>query len=176
MPQGLSVDTIKTYLGYFYRSYLLFESRHFSYKTRETQDVRRPIKIYSVDNGLRNFNTLNIRPDLGQCAENMVYMELAKNNVAIHYWKGDKEVDFVVFNPNISLVNVSYTDHIHDREVDGLAEALEEFDLKKGTILTKNYFHTRGVNGKTIELVPLWAWLILHGRVFFKEAHMLSEV
>jgi predicted AAA+ superfamily ATPase len=169
-PQGLSVDTVKSYLEYFYGSYLLFESRHFSYKTKETQDVRRPIKIYVVDNGLRNFNTLNIRPDIGQCAENMVYMELAKNNAAIHYWKGEKEVDFVVFNPDLSLVNVSYTDQINDRELESLAEALKEFNLKKGVLLTKNSFSTKEVDGKMIELVPLWAWLILNGRVFFKES------
>lgn len=169
-PQGLSVDTVKTYLEYFYKSYLFFESRHFSYKTKETQDVRRPIKLYVVDNGLRNFNTLNPRPDLGQCAENMAYMELAKNNAAIHYWRGEKEVDFVVFNPNLSLVNVSYTNQIHDREVESMAEGLREFGLKKGVVLTKNYCSTKEVNGKTIEFVPLWAWLILNGRVFFKEA------
>ncbi|MCG2789887.1 MAG: ATP-binding protein [Actinomycetia bacterium] len=174
-PQGLSVDTVKAYLEYFYKSYLFFESRHFSYKTKETQDVRRPIKLYAVDNGLRNFNTLNLRLDLGQCAENMVYMELAKNNAAIHYWRGKKEVDFVVFNPDLSLVNVSYTDQIHDREVASITEGLREFDLKKGVVLTKNYFSTKEVNGKTIEFVPLWAWLILNGRVFFKETKASSK-
>lgn len=169
-PQGLSVDTVKTYLEYFYTSYLLFESRHFSYKTKETQDVRRPIKLYVVDNGLRNFNTLNIRSDVGQCAENMVYMELAKNNVAIHYWKKEKEVDFVVFNPDLSLVNVSYTDDVPVREVESMAEALGEFHLKKGTVLTKNYSSIKAVEGKTVEFVPMWAWLILNGRVFFNDA------
>jgi hypothetical protein len=168
-PQGLSVDTIKTYLEYFYTSYLLFESRHFSYKTKETQDVRRPIKLYVVDNGLRNFNTLNLRPDLGQCAENMVYMELAKNNAAIHYWKKEKEVDFVVFNPDLALLNVSYTDQIHEREIKSMTEALQEFNVDIGTILTKNYFDTKKIKGKTVEFVPLWAWFILNGRVFFKE-------
>lgn len=173
--QGLSVDTVKTYLTYFYKSYLLFESRHFSYKTKETQDVRRPIKFYVVDNGLRNFNTLNIRPDLGQCAENMVYMELAKNNTATYYWKGEKEVDFVLFNPDLSLVNVSYTDQMHERDAGSMAEALQEFNLGKGTVLTKNYFDTKEVEGKKVEFVPLWAWLILNGRVFFKET-TISQV
>lgn len=176
-PQGLSVDTVKTYLEYFYKSYLLFESRHFSYKTKETHDVRRPIKIYVVDNGIRNFNTLNLRPDLGQCAENIVYMELAKNNAAIHYWKRKKEVDFVVFNPHLSFVNISYTDQPHEREVEGMLEGLQEFHLDKGMVLTKNYFDTKKIDEKTIEFVPLWAWLILNGRVFFKEteAKILSE-
>jgi predicted AAA+ superfamily ATPase len=169
-PQDLSVDTVKTYLEYFYKAYLFFESSFFSYKTKETQDIRKPKKLYVVDNGLRNFNTINLRPDLGQCAENTVYMELKKNNVAIHYWKGKKEVDFVVFNPDLSLYNVSYTDQPHDREVEGLLEGLKTFKLDRGVILTKNYFTKKEIEGKTIEFVPLWVWLIANGRVFFKEA------
>lgn len=167
--QGLSVDTVKAYLGYFYNSYLFFESRHFSYKTKETQDIRRPIKLYVVDNGLRNFNTLNLRPDLGQCAENMVYMELKKSNIAINYWQGKKEIDFVVMNPNLSFYNVSYTDEIHDREIEGMVEGLKQFKIDEGTILTKNYSATREIEGKKLSFIPLWAWLILNGRVFFKE-------
>lgn len=168
-PQGLSVDTVKTYLEYFYRSYLFFESRHFSYKTKETQDIRRPIKLYVVDNGLRNFNTLNLRPDFGQCAENTVYMELVKNNVAIHYWRGKKEIDFVVLNPDLVLFNVSYADQVHDREVEGMVEGLHKFNLKRGVVLTKNYFDKKVIEGKTVEFTPFWAWLIANGRVFFKE-------
>ena len=168
-PQDLSVDTVKTYLEYFHRAYLFFESSFFSYKTKETQDIRKPKKLYVVDNGLRNFNTINLRPDLGQCAENTVYMELKKNNVAIHYWKGKKEVDFVAFNPSLSLYNVSYTDQPHDREVEGLLEGIKTFKLDKGVVLTKNYFTKKEIGGKKIEFIPLWVWLILNGRVFFKE-------
>lgn len=90
-PQKLSVDTVKAYLEYFEKAYLFFESKHFSYKTKETQDVQRPRKIYVVDNGLRNFNIPLPRPDLGQCAENIVYMELLKSAPAIHYWKGKEK-------------------------------------------------------------------------------------
>lgn len=168
-PQALSVDTVKLYLTYFYQSYLFFESRHFSYKTKVVQDVRMPIKLYAVDNGLRNFNTLTVRPDLGQCAENMVYMELQKNNAAIYYWQGKREVDLVVFNPDLALYNVSYTDEVPEREFLSLAEAMNSFRTQQGTILTKNYFASRTIEDKTVQCVPLWAWLILNGKVFFGE-------
>ena len=168
-PNKLSVDTVKNYLEYFTKAYLFFESTYFSYKTKVTQDIQRPRKIYVVDNGLRNFNTAQLRPDLGQCAENVTFLELKRNNVAISYWKGKKEVDFAVLNPNLSLYNVSYTDQPHDREIEGLLEGLKEFKLNRGVILTKNYFTKKEVEGKTIEFIPLWVWLILNGRVFFKE-------
>ncbi|MBI4215722.1 MAG: ATP-binding protein [Parcubacteria group bacterium] len=168
-PQKLAIETVKTYLDYFQRAYLFFESKHFSYKTKETQDIQRPRKIYVVDNGLRNFNIPLLRPDLGQCAENIVYMELRKQNAAIHYWKGKREIDFVAMNPNLTFYNVSYTDQLHGRETEGMVEGLREFNADRGVILTKNYFETREVAGKTVEFTPLWAWLILNGKVFSKE-------
>lgn len=163
-PQKLSAETVKDYLDYFERAYLFFESKYFSYKTKETQDVVRARKIYVVDNGLRNFNVPLLRPDLGQCAENVVYMELRKQTGAIHYWKGKKEIDFVTINPDLAFYNVSYTDSPHEREVEGMVEGLKEFNLDKGMVLTKNRYETKKVDGKTIEFIPLWAWLIVNGR------------
>lgn len=168
-PQKLSVDTIKAYLSYFEKAYLFFESKFFSYKTKETQDIQRPRKIYVVDNGIRNFNTPTQRFDLGRLAENVVFMELKKKNIAIYYWKGKKEVDFVIQNGEVKLFNVSYTDELHEREFAGIVEGMQEFNLEKAVILTKNYFDTKQIEGKTIECVPLWAWLIQNGKTFFKE-------
>lgn len=159
-PQNLSVDTIKSYLDYFSKAYLFFESNFFSYKTKEAQDIRKAKKIYTVDNGLRNFNTVSFRPDLGQCAENIVYMELKKNSTAISYWQGKHEVDFAVFGPDLSLFNVAYTNEPHGRETAGMLEGLKTFKLDRGTILTKNYFDKKEIERKKIEFIPLWAWLI----------------
>ena len=168
-PLRLSVEAVKSYLEYFYDAFLFFESQYFSYKTKESQDIQRPRKIYVVDNGLRNFNIITTKSDLGQCAENAVFMELKKNNAAISYWKGKREIDFAVMNPELSLCNVSYTDLLPEREMEGMLEGLAEFNLKRGVILTKNYFETKEVGGKTIECLPLWAWLIVNGKSFFKE-------
>jgi len=165
----LSVDTVKQYLEYFYDAYLFFESPYFSYKVREVNDVQKPRKLYVVDNGLRNFNVINVRPDLGQRAENAAYMELKRNRAAIHYWKGKQEIDFAILNPSLSLLNVSYTDALPEREVSGILEGLSEFGLSRGTILTRNMFEIIQRDGKEIECVPLWAWLILNGREFFKD-------
>lgn len=168
-PQKLSTETVKAYLDYFQRAYLFFESKHFSYKTKEAQDIQKARKIYVVDNGLRNFNIPLLRPDLGQCAENVVYMELKKQNAATYYWRGKREVDFVTINPDLAFYNVSYTDQLHERETEGLVEGLQEFDVKSGAILTKNHFETKTVDKKIVQCIPLWAWLILNGKVFFKE-------
>jgi len=163
-PNKLSIDTVKNYLEYFTKAYLFFESTYFSYKTKETQDIQKPRKMYVIDNGFRNFNVPITRPDIGQCAENVAYMELKKNNAAVYYWKGKQEVDFAVLNPKLALYNISYTDQPYEREEIGLLEAMAEFKLDKGVILTKNYMAKKEIEGKTIEFIPLWVWLIANGK------------
>ena len=168
-PHKLSVDTVKNYLKYFTDAYLFFESKYFSYKTKESQDIQRPRKIYVVDNGIRNFNLPIPRPDIGRCAENVLYMELKKTSTLVSYWKGKQEVDFVVQNSKLHLFNVSYTSESHEREMAGMVEGLQEFDIPKGLVLTKNYFEAKTIDGKTVECVPLWVWLIANSKVFFRE-------
>jgi predicted AAA+ superfamily ATPase len=46
------------------------------------------------------------------------------------------------------------------RKVNGLVEGLDFFDLPKGTIITSDLFHEETVNGKVIQSVPLWYWLL----------------
>src|SRR3989338_6846211 len=101
-------------------------------------------------------------------------MELKKQAQAIHYWQGKKEIDFVTISPTLAFYNVSYTDQPHEREILGVVEGLQEFNLDKGIVLTKNYSATKEAEGKTVEFIPIWAWLILNGKVFFKEATILS--
>lgn len=168
-PHKLSVDTVKNYLKYFTDAYLFFESQYFSYKTKESQDIQKPRKIYVVDNGVRNFNLPIPRPDIGRCAENIVYMELKKTNTLVSYWTGKQEVDFVAQNGGLRLFNVSYANELQDREFAGMVQAMAEFDLSSGMILTKNHLEAKTIEDKTIECVPLWAWLLANSRVFFRE-------
>jgi predicted AAA+ superfamily ATPase len=113
------------------------------------------------------------RPDLGQRAENVAFLELKKNHPAVYYWQGKQEVDFVVLDPRqetkLKLYNVSYTDEPYEREERGLVEGLKEFRLDQGTVLTKNRLETKVVEDKKIDFVPLWAWLITSNKTFFKE-------
>ena len=46
------------------------------------------------------------------------------------------------------------------REKAGLLEAMERFNLKKGTILTKSQKETIKEGRKTIDIIPVWEWLL----------------
>ena len=51
-------------------------------------------------------------------------------------------------------------DKSKDREVKGLLEAMDQFKIKKGLIITQDLMEHEVINGKQIEFIPLWRWLL----------------
>ena len=47
-----------------------------------------------------------------------------------------------------------------DREIKGLMEALEKFNLKEGIILTYKQDDEFKIKDKKIKVLPVWKWLV----------------
>lgn len=61
----------------------------------------------------------------------------------------------------ISVIQVCLEVH-HDnkeREVNGLLEAMNEFNLKEGTIVTLDQSDRLKIDGKEVKLVPVADWI-----------------
>ena len=61
------------------------------------------------------------------------------------------------------LVNVCWSlenDNTKKREIQGMMEALKEFKLPKGIILTYNYEDEIKQGTKTIKFMPVWKWML----------------
>jgi len=55
------------------------------------------------------------------------------------------------------------TEHLNgnkEREISGMLDALNNFDLEKGLMLTEDSHDTIRKDGKTIEVKPVWYWLL----------------
>jgi hypothetical protein len=50
--------------------------------------------------------------------------------------------------------------HTKQREIRGLKNALKEFNLKKGLILTEDVYDNIRIDDFTIFVRPLWFWLL----------------
>ncbi|MCD6496243.1 MAG: ATP-binding protein [Candidatus Aenigmarchaeota archaeon] len=163
----VSKETIMEYLSYLTEINLIYLVPFFSYSLK-VQQVN-PSKVYCTDNGLRNAVALKFSADEGRLAENTVFIELKRRGYDVHYWKGRKEVDFVVKDKNgrLTAINASYTNEVNSRELDGLLEFKEKFsaDTQELLILTKDFDDTRD----GIKFVPLWKWLL--GMPKEKEEH-----
>lgn len=95
---GISIDTVKSYLEACEQAYLIFHCQYFSFSERKRANFNK--KYYPIDPGLRNAISSNTTEDLGKSFESLIFLRLKKQNEQIYYWKdGSKfEVDFITVN------------------------------------------------------------------------------
>lgn len=46
------------------------------------------------------------------------------------------------------------------REIEGLQEAMEIYDLSEGYIITLNEKEELTVDGKAVHIIPAWEWML----------------
>lgn len=160
---GINSHTLEEYIGFLEDAYLFFGINHFSYSLKK--QITYPRKAYCVDNGLINAVSFRFSDDMGRLLENLIFSEIKRLGMECYYWKGKRECDFIIRNSGAvrEALQVTYAmknAETKKREVEGLLEALREFNLKKGTILTYDELDSIDTDGKRIEIVPAWQWLL----------------
>lgn len=163
----LSTDAVINYLSYLEDAFLLFTVPHYDYSLKK--QINKPKKLYCIDSGMVNAVSFHFSDNLGQLYENLVFLQLKRSNRETYYWQSAKgyEVDFVIKEGLKASQLIQVCFDISDvetrsREVRGLVEGLNYFDLSKGTIITSDFFHEEIVDGKVVHYVPLWYWLLEH--------------
>ena len=153
---NLHYDTVKKYVPYFEEVFIFFIVPFFSWKIKTI--MKKDMKCYSIDTGLRNAVSFKFSDDLGKLAENLVLIELKRRNKDVFFWRGKREVDFVVREESkLTAINVTYTNEISNREKEGLLDFKEKYTNVNLVIITKELEKT-GEDG--IEFIPLWKWLL----------------
>jgi len=153
---NLHYDTVKKYVPYFEEVFILFVIPFFSWKIKTT--IKKDMKCYSIDTGLRNAVSFKFSDDLGKLAENLVLIELKRRNKDVYFWKGKKEVDFVIREEGkLTAINVTYTNEISNREKEGLLDFKEKYTKVNLIIITKELEKT---DEDGIKYIPLWKWLL----------------
>ena len=160
---NISMHTLEDYLCFLEDFYLFFPVNHFSFSVK--RQITSPRKIYTVDNGFLSAVSFRFSEDAGKKLENLVFGELKRYGRPIYYWKGKKECDFIIADDRAGFqaIQVCYalTDpQTKKRELNGLSEALQAINAEKGLILTYDEFEDLNHQGKTIEVRPVWHWLL----------------
>jgi uncharacterized protein len=164
---GLSVDTVKEYIRYLEMAFLVKPLEKWT--TSWSEKVYAQKKIYLWDNGIKTLLTGS--GDTGSRAENAVFMELLRNNMACGYYaESEREVDFVTgTNTNSLPVEVKYLDRFdwQDKRYAGIRLFLNRFpSVKQALVITKNVETTVTVNNIVIHTIPLWKFLLDSPAVF----------
>ena len=157
-----SVQTVIDYISYFEDSYLLFTIPKFSYSYKQQQVNKK--KVYSIDNGFSYNNSVSFSKDKGKMLENQVFLKLRHEFREIFFFQEIKECDFIVKEKEkvVKAIQVCYdlNEFNQDREIKGLKEALDKFNLKDGLILSFNQEDEFKIDNKKIVVKPVWKWLL----------------
>ncbi len=156
-----SVNSAIAFASYLEDSYLVFTVPRFDYSLKK--QLVNPKKIYSIDNGLTQTNTVSFSNNKGRMLENLVHSHLRKQHSAIYYYKQKQECDFLVQEKQkiTQAIQVCYelnTDN-QERETSGLLEAVQQFKLETGLIITHHQEDEINQNNKKILVQPAWKWM-----------------
>lgn len=140
----ISKDTIHNYLDFITDSFLAFSIPFYSESERIKQNISK--KIYVVDNGLINANTLGVTDIYNKFLENQVYLDLRRQNKEIYFYKTSEgfEVDFVTVDQSGARELIQVTWDMTDpktleREEHALRQAEKELGIPGRIITAKVY-------------------------------------
>ncbi len=153
-----SANTVSDYLLWLSDAYLLFFLPRFSWSAKSI--VANPRKVYAIDNGLVNANTLSFSADRGRMLENAVYQQLRRQGRDLYYFRENRECDFVVFEHKKCLQLIQVCELLDQdnfkREVEGLQEAMKFFKMTEGYILTLDQKDSLEMEGLHIRVMPVF--------------------
>jgi predicted AAA+ superfamily ATPase len=156
-----SANTVSDYLSWLEDSYLLFFLPRFSWSSKIS--AVNPRKVYGIDSGLVNANTLSFSKDKGRLLENTVYLFLRRHYESLFYFRENGECDFVVFEKGKCKMLLQVCEEVHgenkEREINGLLEAMDYFKVSTGYIITKNQEDVLLIDKKKIYLKPAHIFL-----------------
>ena len=162
MGFSMGKSTIIDYISYFEDAYLFFQVLKYEYSlSKQLGSIK---KSYCIDNGLLNSISFKFSEDLGKLMENLVFLELHRRKNKIFYNRDKFECDFLIQEKNkiTQAFQVCYklNEENRDREINGLLEAMNKFNLEKGLILTNDQEEEPSIEGKKIIIKPVWKWMV----------------
>lgn len=158
-----SVTSVKNYVDFFEEAYLFYSLFKFDYSVKK--QIINDRKIYCVDTGIANAVAFRFSENIGRAMENIVFIELRRKGKDFYYYKDKKECDFVVrhamkITEAIQVAQTIFDSKTKEREMAGLLEVMDKFKLKTGLIITQDQEDKIKMGNKTIEVIPLWKWLL----------------
>jgi len=161
-----SLSMINNYIEYLKNVFVASTINKFDYSIKK-QKVSSS-KFYVLDNSFLKTVAFNFSENAGKRLENLVFIELVRRGNEIYYHAKKNECDFII-KEGLKITKAIQVCLILDnvltkkREADGLIEAMKEYKLKEGLILTLDKEEDLVVKDKKIIIRPVWKWLLQKG-------------
>jgi len=158
-----SPHTISKYCSYLEKCYLCFFLSRYSHSLKKQIQYNK--KCYMIDHALIRTIGFRVSEGKGRLLENIVFLHLKMQGYEIYFHKEQKECDFVIRKHNQIIQAIQVTLNLSDentktREIDGLIEAMDNYGLQEGCIITETEQGFLEVQGFKIKIIPIWKWLL----------------
>ncbi len=157
----VSKKTISNYLHHLQEAFFLIANEKFDFSPRKR--LMNPKKIYLLDSGF-SILSVNFSENKGKFLENVVAVHLYRTRQEMYYYKKKRECDFIIKKGNKihTAIQVCWelNNKNRERELSGLADALREFSIEKGLILTYDQEKMEKIDGKKVSIIPTYKWLL----------------
>lgn len=157
-----SVTTVREYIQNLASTYLIFEVYRYDPSLKKQYGSGK--KIYAIDTGMRNQVSFRFSGDHGKLLENLVFLELKRRRNEIFYHSSTRECDLLTIqNGRVTgLFQVCYELNSQNRvrEYEGLQEAMNQYGLELGNIITLNQEEQVQVPEGIIQVIPVWKWFL----------------
>lgn len=161
---GAHRKTIEKYLFLLENTFIIQLLRPFY--TNKRKEITKMSKVYLKDTGLRNmliknFNSLETRPDKGALVENFVFCQVYKKLEPLsdlYFWRTQTkaEVDFVIKGKEQKLIPIEVKYRKAKKPVvpSGLRSFIEKHQPAKAFVITQDLFSQIKVNKTKIYFLP----------------------
>lgn len=158
-----SANTVADYCEYLQESFLCFFINRYDFSLKKQLHFAK--KIYFIDQAVAQVVGFRISEDRGRILENIVFLELKRRYKNIYFHRQQRECDFLIkeglhITMAIQVCVQLNSDTTRQRELEGLIEALNMYNLKEGYIITENEETTEKIEHFTIHVIPIWKWLL----------------
>lgn len=158
-----SPSMIKNYIEYLKNVFVASTINKFDYSIKK-QTISSS-KFYALDNSFLKTVAFNFSENKGKRLENLVFVELVRRGLEVYYHNKKNECDFVIkkglkITEAIQVCLNLDNPLTKKREIDGLLDALKEYGLEEGLILTLDQEEKITTENKKIIVKPVWKWLL----------------
>lgn len=156
----VSTDTVIKYVEYAKDAWLITPMQNIAAKLAERESAP---KYYFTDNGILNLFLLDGNTSL---LENLVASTLIRlygREDAVFFYNDKVEVDFYLPEQQTAIqvcYNLNNADGTFDREMQALVKLTKVLPCTKLMIITFDEERTLEIADRTIEVIPVWKWLL----------------
>ena len=161
--QFSNTSKVKNYVEALVEAYLFFTINKYDHSIKK--QIRNEKKVYCIDQGMIQATAFKSNKDEGRIIENVVFIELKRRKNELFYEEEKTECDFLIreglhINQAIQVTMSLADEKTKQREINGLLNAMNKYDLKEGLIITKNNEEIIKVENKKIIVKSLWKFLL----------------